>query len=77
MTEKPREEQKVEMNLHMDEQLAKISTMGKYELHSESAGPAMQENNMERYIPHYSCIFVISQVLGRCFVICSKLFCKT
>ncbi|XP_039176670.1 transcription factor TFIIIB component B'' homolog isoform X3 [Crotalus tigris] len=47
MPEKPREEQKVEMNLHMDDQLAKISTMGKYELHSESAGPTMQENNME------------------------------
>ncbi|KAM3844551.1 transcription factor TFIIIB component B'' homolog isoform 2-T2 [Vipera latastei] len=47
MPEKLREEQKVEMNLQMDEQLAKISTMGKYELHSESDGPAMQENNIE------------------------------
>lgn len=59
MPEKPREEQKVEINLHMDEQLAKISTMGKYELHSESAGPAMQENNMERYtlLQLYICYF--------------------
>ncbi|XP_026574075.1 transcription factor TFIIIB component B'' homolog isoform X2 [Pseudonaja textilis] len=47
MSEKSREEQNVEMNLQMDEQLAKISTMEKYDLHSESAGPAMQENNME------------------------------
>uniref|UniRef100_A0A2D4J9W4 Uncharacterized protein n=1 Tax=Micrurus lemniscatus lemniscatus TaxID=129467 RepID=A0A2D4J9W4_MICLE len=47
MSEKLREEQEVEMNLQMDEQLAKISTMGKYDLHSENAGPAMQENNME------------------------------
>ncbi|XP_058024900.1 transcription factor TFIIIB component B'' homolog [Ahaetulla prasina] len=47
MSEKPREEQKVEMNLEMDEQLAKISTMGQYDVHSVSAGPIMQENNME------------------------------
>ncbi|XP_032070346.1 transcription factor TFIIIB component B'' homolog isoform X2 [Thamnophis elegans] len=47
MSEKPREEQKVEMNLQMDEQLAKISTLGLYDLHSVNAGPTMQENNME------------------------------
>ncbi|XP_025033535.1 transcription factor TFIIIB component B'' homolog isoform X2 [Python bivittatus] len=47
MSEKPTEEQKAELNLQMDEQLAKVSTAGKYDLHSESAGPAMQENNME------------------------------
>lgn len=52
MSEKPREEQKVEMNLQMDEQLAKISTMGQYDVHSVSAGLVMQENNMERYTSH-------------------------
>lgn len=59
MPEKPREEQKVEMNLQMDEQLAKISTMGKYELHSESDGPAMQENNIERYIYSTTVVYLL------------------
>ncbi|XP_070599220.1 transcription factor TFIIIB component B'' homolog isoform X3 [Erythrolamprus reginae] len=51
MSEKPREEQKVEMNIQMDEQLVKISNMEKYDLHSVSADPAMQENNIESGSP--------------------------
>ncbi|XP_034297069.1 transcription factor TFIIIB component B'' homolog isoform X2 [Pantherophis guttatus] len=47
LSEKHREEQKVEMNFQMDEQLAKISTIGQCDVHSVSAGPVMQENNME------------------------------
>ncbi|XP_063149216.1 transcription factor TFIIIB component B'' homolog [Candoia aspera] len=47
MSEKPMEQQKVELNFQMDEQLAKVSTAGKYDLHSESAHSTMQENNME------------------------------